>query len=506
MVSVARGGTRPEDDARLAAAQHAVALAEAARRRAAVAAEVPSAVELDDTDLDLRARAAVLLGHIPGDDPAAELRRLRRRNGELDTASDALVALLATAGIGPGSDPAASARAVLSAPPRVARGDIEDLEARLSAVDDAGAAAADEYDRLGARLEELEMQRAALDGAADYRLEHLDADDSELLVREWVDSRLGRAVIAGALDRLSGGAVERALAVFAEARTPLVIASSLPLVAAWAHGAGATVLDALPTVAAPPAPAPPPAAAGAIVDDLLPAKPPVPPVPVPAEPVPAEPAPAELVSAEPLPAVPAPAQLPVSAPPPAEVRPAPAARPAPRAAAPRPAPLPPLPGARSGAPIDARNAARVERAQRRATRRAEREARAARRVAEQIEQFAGSVYHQHSEVPPWAHLEEAAQRRRAERPPTATEGLAQERRAAAHEAADRVERRTGVVAANRDELHVCVFHRNTETRIRCTRCTEPFCDQCLVTVGPKRELICVECAVKAAGVRERRRR
>ncbi len=542
LVSVARGGTRPEDEGRLAAAQRAVAHAEASRRRAAIAAELPSEIELDDTDVELRARAATILGRIPGGDPAADLRRLRRSNGAVEVATDALCTALRAAGVEPGTDALAAARAVLAAPPSVSTTNIDDIEARLAAVDDAGAAAADEYERLGRRLEQLAAQRAALGDESDFSLEQLDADNCEVLIRDWVEGGSGLGIVAGSLDQLPGASLERALTVLAESTAfrPLVIVSSLPMVAMWARGLGATVHGALPAPVAP-APAAPPAAPAepadtpapaaptghpaAPLDDLLPVRE-VPPAPVPMPaarlapehvPSPAAPEPAPAPAPEP-PAVPVP--VPEPAPIVRDTEPrqpamasAPAAAPAPvsrdteprqpaMASAPAVAPAPVSP---SDAKIDARNAARAERTRRRAARRSEREARATRRIAEQFEQFSGAVYYQRSEVPPWARFEEMAQRRAVERAPVVSD-LAARRRAEAHEVADLVEARTGVKAQNRDELHVCAFHRNTETRVRCTRCTEPFCDQCLVTVGPKRELICVECAVKAAGVRERRRR
>jgi hypothetical protein len=167
-----------------------------------------------------------------------------------------------------------------------------------------------------------------------------------------------------------------------------------------------------------------------------------------------------------------------------------------------------VPRPAASAPADVRSLARIERARRRAQRKVEREQKMARKLAQRFDQYAGAVYQQESEIAPWAHWEQAAASRREITGDLAAglTDLQRSRAAEARAAADRVEERTGIVVEDRSVMHQCVFHRNTETRVRCTRCAEPFCDQCLVTVGPKRELICVECAVKAAGVRERRRR
>jgi hypothetical protein len=151
--------------------------------------------------------------------------------------------------------------------------------------------------------------------------------------------------------------------------------------------------------------------------------------------------------------------------------------------------------------------ARTDRSQRRAQRRAEREEKLVRRLASRIE-HQSMLIGESGGTPPWAHWDDAAAARREVSAARAAAIEAERRRHsdAALGAADRVEVRTGATITDRSQLHVCLFHRHTETRVRCARCADPFCDQCLVAIGPRRELICVECAVKAAGVRERRRR
>ncbi len=54
----------------------------------------------------------------------------------------------------------------------------------------------------------------------------------------------------------------------------------------------------------------------------------------------------------------------------------------------------------------------------------------------------------------------------------------------------------------------CTRHWHLRASTRCSRCQEPFCDRCLVTVGRGREarVLCVDCALSAAGVRVRHRR
>jgi hypothetical protein len=54
-------------------------------------------------------------------------------------------------------------------------------------------------------------------------------------------------------------------------------------------------------------------------------------------------------------------------------------------------------------------------------------------------------------------------------------------------------------------LAVCVRHPGVVTRLRCTRCGEPACDECLVSPRGRRSSMCIECAIIEAGVRSRRR-
>ena len=583
-VQIAQGGTRPEDDAALSAAQRRVSEAEAIRRREVALAAVPDEAELDEDEQDRRERATALLGRTPGDDVAVELRALRQPGERLSVALDDLCDALRAIGVDPGVDPRAVAQRALDVPPtEAASGDVDELEAELVEVDDEGARLSDEYDRLGLRLDELSIQRANVSETPSIMLDAIDEDDIETLVRDLLDARGDLLALDGALDDLPVVALDRALAVLLAADAEIVIVSMHPVVAMWGRGIGAEVLDELPPIDDP-SPRPvevvdavvegsPDARSGdgrdaptdddaierdaafdrlvaalreastddqpepdrddvcatemdevgaavevddpptrvappvsviepPLTDDVLPrrtptaspAEPPLMPAVASAPPAPPEtlapdwPVPAPLDSPAPMLA---PTQPPSSA---APVVPAPQAM----------QPLTPAASTRPASNRDARGVARAERAERRAVRKREREAEMVRKIASRFDHYPGSIYHQPSEIPPWAHWDEAANARRGEREAMEL-ATAEHARLGAEASAARVETRLGY-GAERGALDVCVFHRNTETRIRCSRCTEAFCDQCLVPVGTKQELICVECAVKTAGVRERRRK
>lgn len=520
LLRVAQGGTHPDDDERIAVAQHTVAHAEAARRRALAAAELPSHVELDDAELDLRARAAQLLGRLPGADPATELRAVARPR-RLHVVAAAPV---------PVDDGAAS---------------VAPHEARLQQIDAEGEAAAAEHDRLDARLVELDRHLAAVATDPILTPETLDADDAELLVRDWLAEAGDPAVAVEVCDVLAPEALDRVLEVLLEASADrgVVVMAGTPMVAAWARAVGAEVVDrfelveddgdpegddledddlehdavadAIAPVVEPPAVEPPAVEPEPELEPAATEPEPEPPATEP-EPVPTPSvtgAPRSDTPVAPIPAPPPPPTPPsltaATAPPPPPSPPTP--RPLTAASAPPAPPVPPrfaegdelVPADPAG--VGSQRRARFERSERRAERKRQRDAKVRARASAHREQFAGAAYHEPSEIAPWARFDDAA-RARAQVRPAPVDEAGQARRAAAHEEADRVERATGVRVADRDDLATCVFHRNSETRIRCGRCGESFCDVCLVTVGPKRELICVECAVKAAGVRERRRR
>ena len=55
-----------------------------------------------------------------------------------------------------------------------------------------------------------------------------------------------------------------------------------------------------------------------------------------------------------------------------------------------------------------------------------------------------------------------------------------------------------------EPLALCARHRGVLTRNHCARCSQPACDECLVTPRGRRKAICVECAIRESGVRMRR--
>ena len=56
-----------------------------------------------------------------------------------------------------------------------------------------------------------------------------------------------------------------------------------------------------------------------------------------------------------------------------------------------------------------------------------------------------------------------------------------------------------------EPLAVCARHNGVITRMRCARCAQPACDECLVTPRGYRKAVCIECAIIESGVRKRRR-
>lgn len=84
-----------------------------------------------------------------------------------------------------------------------------------------------------------------------------------------------------------------------------------------------------------------------------------------------------------------------------------------------------------------------------------------------------------------------------------TDDLRRLRGASRHEDEVVIDLRDG---ATQSVVGRCVNDGFDLARSVCTRCREPFCEECLIwPFGPEREPVCVSCALVAAGVRTKTR-
>ncbi|MCU1430526.1 MAG: hypothetical protein JWL83_4526 [Actinomycetia bacterium] len=65
-------------------------------------------------------------------------------------------------------------------------------------------------------------------------------------------------------------------------------------------------------------------------------------------------------------------------------------------------------------------------------------------------------------------------------------------------------RRAEQITADSASPTFCDVHRNVETALRCERCGLPFCGQCLALLGEPPALHCVDCALEISGMRSDR--
>jgi len=226
----------------------AVELAEAegeleyARRHVAAATGTgPTQEELLEGAVVLRARAAELLGHFPGDDPADELRAMRvehpagaplRAELEHVRGEQAAAAALELARPAPATEP----------PP-----------APVVSLDDAELIAlARERDLHAAAVVDLENELSRLDGVRDAHLVTLDREDLLLAVSALLDAYRRGDVLAGrlplvldgALDGITPGPRRAAVALLAGATdVQAILVSDDPALADAVSGAGGVVLQ-----------------------------------------------------------------------------------------------------------------------------------------------------------------------------------------------------------------------------------------------------------------------
>jgi hypothetical protein len=253
----------PDDDTgddERRAAEELVAACEAALEEALAVEHRPSEAALAEREIELRARAAQLLGHFPGDDVAGELRARRVAGPD---AADALAALrdaLGDAGIDAGDDPVSSAEAWLASDDLAH--DDDTSAAKLEAAEGERAGLLARRSHQHAQLEEIDVRLAALAderrgvdeaiaGIVDAPLqpEHLDPSQLEHALRVAL-GRVARGaaavvrlpiVVGPLLARLAPPTAARALDLLGALshERQVVVVSHEAAVAAWARGLGA---------------------------------------------------------------------------------------------------------------------------------------------------------------------------------------------------------------------------------------------------------------------------
>jgi hypothetical protein len=257
LVAIARGAPPVDPEVRLRA-ELELADAEAALERARRARGLESERELSDQELQLRSLAAQLLRHLPGDDPAGELRDLRVEHPDAQPLRDELRTLLATARIYPTGDLVAAAIAALeaheahaaqqaaaaalaeAAPPVVeaepapARAPevpaapeappvgSPELLAEQQALNAETEALASECEAHERALADLEQQLADLDRLRDTDLSQLDPTSMQALFDALLDAYRAGDLLAGRLPLVLDGALD--------ALSPALVAANLAAV------------------------------------------------------------------------------------------------------------------------------------------------------------------------------------------------------------------------------------------------------------------------------------
>jgi hypothetical protein len=221
LAAVGGESTRLDLEARLRA-ELELAQAEAALDHARVLVVQKSAASLRDKELDLRARAALILGRFLGADPVAELRAVRVEHPAAADLRRALQRELEALGVPVGDDVVATAQSTIDArraapppePPRpeppAPRRPVVDpadekeqraLEAEMRTLLDDRAA----HD---AALAALESQLGALDGQAAPASEQVHVDAVTLALATMLDSYRSSELLAGRLPVVLDGAFD----------------------------------------------------------------------------------------------------------------------------------------------------------------------------------------------------------------------------------------------------------------------------------------------------------
>lgn len=252
------------DAAERQAATGEVAAAEAELEAARAAASRPSSAQLEERALELRARAAQLLGHFPSDDVAADLRAFRREPAMVVERRGALRDALWDLGVDPAPDPAqvatawlrehAAARAGAAAAAAESEARRRDAEAELERMRHERERAARDVEQLALRLEAMELERDAALRARDDAQHATEAErepseaELEVAFRDVAQAFIEHAdtvrlplVAASLLTVFGEGARARTLGLLEEcsAHAQVLVVASDPEVIQWARGLGA---------------------------------------------------------------------------------------------------------------------------------------------------------------------------------------------------------------------------------------------------------------------------
>jgi len=205
-----------------------------------------------ERETELRARAAAMLGHFPGEDPATELRSLRRDHPDAERLRARLVEELGAAGVACAAhdDVETAARAVLVMR-RADRNPRRDASGRRPHRTDDLARLLHDRDRNEAALARVEQELAAVIEERAVPFARLDAAGAAAVVRALIARYRSGALLAGRLplvvDRAFDGLADDALAacarVVAETHdAQVIVVSDRAQTGERMAGAGATMI------------------------------------------------------------------------------------------------------------------------------------------------------------------------------------------------------------------------------------------------------------------------
>jgi hypothetical protein len=219
LVAIAAGAAPVDLEARLRA-ELELADAEATLERAKAIVLGTEAAARDEQALELRARAAQLLGGFPGNDPAAELRALRVEHPDARPIRDEIARVLAGIGATASGDVCSAARDYVqcrAAHPRFDRA-LADEQVAIHNETLARSAELQEHERV---LEAIEEELDRVENVGTLHVGALEMDSLRTLLDALVDCYREGELLAGRLPLVLDGAFddlgpERAFAVAAQ--------------------------------------------------------------------------------------------------------------------------------------------------------------------------------------------------------------------------------------------------------------------------------------------------
>jgi hypothetical protein len=250
LVALAQGTPDPDADE---TRRHTVEVLEAALadlESARALERVAGGRDLAEVEVELRAEAASLLGRFPGVDVAGELRGMRSDADELRAQCDELARRLGDAGADLPNDDydtvTAAADEWLASNPPDTPAELSEIEARVVALDAELTALAERSDSRDLKLESVHREQRAvatslaelddLVGGLDTNLPSFD-DLDELLGAARRDGQSAPVVLSGMFRDLAPSELAPILERLREAarRTQLIIVTDVPAVGAWAR-------------------------------------------------------------------------------------------------------------------------------------------------------------------------------------------------------------------------------------------------------------------------------